>query len=69
MRHWHRFPRDVVESPSLEVFKERIGVALRDVVSGHEGLVVGLDEPGGLSDLNDSINLRKLPLLRGALNK
>lgn len=44
-------------------------MALRDVVSGHEGLVVGLDEPSGLSDLNDSVNVRKLPLLRGALNK
>ena len=27
----------VVESPSLEVFKERGDVALRDVVSGHSG--------------------------------
>jgi len=33
--------RDVVESPSLEVFKE--GVALRDVVSGRSGDGLGLD--------------------------
>ena len=29
--------REVVEPPSLEVFKSRVDVALRDVVSGHGG--------------------------------
>ena len=29
MMHWHR---DVVESPSLEVFKERVDVTLRDIL-------------------------------------
>ena len=39
--------REVVESPSLEVFQSHVDVALRDVVSGHGGggLVAGL---GGL---------------------
>ena len=49
MRQWHRMPRDVVESPSLEVFEERVDVALKDTVSGHGGdeLMVGLDDLNG----------------------
>jgi len=34
VRHWHRVPRVVVESPSLEVFKKCENVASRDMVSG-----------------------------------
>ena len=32
VRYWHRLPREVMESLSLEVFKKRGDVALRDVV-------------------------------------
>jgi len=32
VRQWHRLPSEVVESPSLEVFKEGVNVALRDMV-------------------------------------
>ena len=31
-RHWNRLPSAVVESPSLEGFKNSVDVALQDVV-------------------------------------
>ena len=50
VRCLYRLHREVVGSPSLEVLKKRVDVALSDMLSGHggDGLVVGLNYLRGL---------------------
>jgi len=56
---WHRLPREVVKSPSMEVFKKCVDITLSDMVYciHRHRLMVGLDDLSGLSSLNDSMIL------------
>ena len=50
--YWNGLPR-AVESPGLEVFKNCVDMAVRDVVSGHggDGVMVGLNDLSGIFQL------------------
>jgi len=54
VRQWHR---EVGESPSMEVLKNHMDVALRDGVSGYgrDGLMVGLGDLSGFFNSNDAM--------------
>lgn len=45
IKHWNRIPREVVESPYLEVFKRHVDLMLRNISNGlgSVGLMVGLN--------------------------
>ncbi|KFR11174.1 hypothetical protein N306_06967, partial [Opisthocomus hoazin] len=32
VKHWHRLPKEAVDAPSLEVFKDRVDGALSNLV-------------------------------------
>jgi len=48
--YWNVLITEVVQTMSLEVFKKRVDVVLRDMVSGHgkDSLMVEVDDPSGL---------------------
>ena len=48
VRHWNRLPREVVDAPSLEVFKARLDEALSNLIEWK----VPLPMAGGL-ELDD----------------
>jgi len=45
VKHWHRLPREVVDSPSLETFKVRLDGALSSLIQLKMSLLIagGLD--------------------------
>ena len=56
---WHRLHREVVQSPSLEVFQSRVDVALRTRSVGTVGMGWRLDQVilEVFSNVNDSLIL------------
>ena len=56
MRYQNRLPKEVMESPSLEVFKKYVDVVLEDMVSRHSEDGLELMILVNFSNLNDSIN-------------
>jgi len=48
VRHWHRVPREVVDSLSLEVFKVKLDGALSNLI--HRKMSIAMPRGFGLDD-------------------
>jgi len=40
VKHWHRFPREVVDAPSLETFNVRLDGALSNLIQLKMSLII-----------------------------
>lgn len=65
VRQWYRLSKEVVGSPSLELFRKHRDVAHGDVSSGHGRDGVGLGISEVLSNLNASMDLLLLLCISG----